>query len=272
MSEKITHAELEIGQIITCPNCRRSNRLYQQISQVTYSCGNCQNPLPNPFSSAATETQSTGGKALGLAILAGILIAGAGLVSFSTHILSGSQSSSASSSPIPSSAPSSVPSSTPLSSTLPSTFASPLASVQPSVSLQNRSLPASTVLVSPATSGNGSLKVANGTSRDTYIKLVDPVSRKSTAAFYIKASSTFTLKQIPDGTYQVLFMSGEDWDAQARSFTRSKSLKKFEKSLDFTTQQLTDKIRYTAFELTLNPVVGGNARTSEVDEQEFAQY
>jgi hypothetical protein len=96
------------------------------------------------------------------------------------------------------------------------------------------------------------------------------------AAFYTKSDSTFTLKQIPDGVYQVLFVSGEDWDSKTKSFTRSKSFARFERDLNFTTTKRTDKkgiyTRYARFELTLHHVVNGNAKTSAVNEQEFESY
>lgn len=160
----------------------------------------------------------------------------------------------------------------------PYTFSAPVASQsetipkQPLIVPTNRSLPSSTVLVSPAKRGRGSLKVSNGTNRDAYIKLVDPHSRKLVAAFYVKSNSTLKLKKVPDGTYQVLFVLGEDWDSKTRSFTRSKRFAKFDRSLDFTTTRSTNRIQYRVFELTLNSVFGGNATSSEVNDQEFAHY
>lgn len=142
----------------------------------------------------------------------------------------------------------------------------------PIVIAKDRSLPENTVLVSPATNGGGSLKVSNGTNSDAFIKLVNPRSGTLVAAFYVKFNSNFTLEQIPDGTYQVLFVLGKDWDAEARTFTHSKSFLKFDRSLSFTTTQLSNGIEYRAFEITLNPVVGGNTTTSTVNEQEFDGY
>ncbi len=133
-------------------------------------------------------------------------------------------------------------------------------------------LPSSTVLIPPTTIGGGSLKVINGTNRDAYIKLVEPRSRTLVAAFYVNSSSVFTLKQVPDGTYQLLFVLGENWDNKTQSFRGDKRFARFDRSLNFKTIQLDDRIRYSVFELTLNPVVGGNATTSGVAEQEFRRY
>jgi hypothetical protein len=112
----------------------------------------------------------------------------------------------------------------------------------PIVMAKDRSLPQNTVFVSPATNGGGSLKVSNGTNSDAFAKLVEPRSGTLVAAFYVKFNSNFTLVQIPDGTYQVLFVLGKDWDAEAQSFTHSKSFLKFDRPLSFTTTQLSNGI------------------------------
>jgi hypothetical protein len=123
------------------------------------------------------------------------------------------------------------------------------------------------------TEGPGSLNVFNGTSQDAYIKLIDPLSDELVASFYVQSNSTFTLEEIPDGTYEVIFTSGENWDSNTRSFTMSKSFARFDDPLDFNTILLADGgTEYRTYELTLHSVENGNAQTSGVSEQESAQY
>lgn len=148
----------------------------------------------------------------------------------------------------------------------------PAVTNSPTVVAQNQSLPSSTVLVSPENGGRGSLKVINDTDSDAYIKLVEPSSRSLVGALYVKSNSTFSLKHIPDGTYEVLFALGENWDKKTRSFTVTNYFAKFDKSLEYTTTRSNNRIQYRAFQLTLNRVVGGNATTSSVGEQEFGSY
>lgn len=143
---------------------------------------------------------------------------------------------------------------------------------QPILTQNNRSLPSSQVIEPLITEGRGSLRVINGTSRDAYIKLVDPRADLSVASFYVKSYSTFSLEGVPDGSYYVIFTSGEDWDSNTRSFTMNKSFTEFDGTLDFTTIEYPDEIRYSIHEITLHQVADGNATTSEVNEQEFMQY
>lgn len=234
---------------VTCPWCHQKNLLLKLSTKGIYRCDHCQSQLSDPFISSTTQTQSAlkREKIGGFSVLVGVGL----LVFFGRIFLGGSQSP-------------------PISSAIAAQLK--IDPNPPFVISQNRSLPSSTVLVSPSTSGGGSLNVSNGTNRDAYIKLVDPFSHNLVAAFYVKSNSTFMLEQVPDGTYQVLFVLGKDWDSETQSFTGSKRFAKFEKLLNFTTMQLSDRVRYAVFELTLNPVFGGNARTSRVDEQEFAHY
>jgi hypothetical protein len=141
----------------------------------------------------------------------------------------------------------------------------------PIVVAQQRSLPSNSVLVSQTMNG-GALSVSNGTGRDAYVKLIEPNSRTLMAAFFVKANSSFMQEQIPDGTYKVLFVLGNGWNAQTQAFTKNKSFAKFDKLLNFTTTQVSGGIQYKVFKITLHPVTGGKARTSGVSQKEFESY
>lgn len=235
---------------VTCSSCHKKNLLLKRSTKGTYKCDRCQSQLSDPIISSTSQTQSAlkGRKIVGFSVPIGASL----LVFFCRSVLAGSQLPPISSAPI--------------------TSGSKTVLTPPIVIALNRSLPENNVLVSPATDGGGSLQVSNGTNRDAYIKLVEPRSGTLVAAFYVKLNSSFTLEQIPDGTYEVIFVLGEDWDSKAQSFTKSKSFTKFDKSLNFTTTQLGNEIHYRAFRITLNPVIEGNTTTSRVSEKEFERY
>ncbi len=274
MSQKIIKTEPLIETVVTCPKCYQKNCLSKRAGQGVYRCDNCQNHLCSPFIQSTSQIPFTMKvtRLLAMSILTGI-----GLLVFLSFVSIFSEGNRSPS-------PSLVPVASPLK-TLPSLLSSPSSvpltsapqmAKQPIAVLKHRSLPSSTVLTSPARRGRGSLQVANGTSSDAYLKLVNSVSPKLVAAFYIKSDSTFILKGIPDGEYQVLFVSGEDWDAKTRIFTRNASFTQFDRSLNFVTTSQTNRrgiyTRHTRYKLTLNPIVGGNATTSAIDEQQFANY
>jgi hypothetical protein len=101
--------------------------------------------------------------------------------------------------------------------------------------------------------GRGTLEIKNGGGSDAVIAAVvsDPAS--PTASIYVQALSTATLTGLA-GTYQVYFKSGTDWDGQTLKFTRDCAFQKFDDSFDAN----------SAWSITITPVVGGNATSSEV--------
>jgi hypothetical protein len=234
---------------VTCPSCHKTNSLLKQSTRGVYKCAYCQNQLSAPIVPLTSQAQSAlkGGKTVGFSVLVGVGL----LVCPMPSALGGSQSPS-------------------LSLLLVTSQPRPLVNPPIVITTKNQSLPSDTTLVSQAI--GGSLKIANGTSRDAYVKLVDPRSRTLVGSLYVKANSASTLNQIPDGTYQVLFVLGEGWNPNAQSFKKNKRFAKFDKPLNFITVQLGNGIQYKGFQITLHPVAGGNIRTSGVNEREFNRY
>jgi hypothetical protein len=235
---------------VTCPSCLKKNPLFKQLTKETYRCDHCQCSHSDSFMSLISRTQLAlkGGKIVGFSILVSVGL----LVCSMRSALGSSQSPSLPLSPVTSQ---------------PKPRSNP-----PIVMTRNRSLPSETTFISQFTGSGGALTVINGTKQDAFVKLVEPLSRTLIAAFFVKSGTTLTQEQIPDGTYNVLFVLGKGWNSQTQSFTKGKRFAKFDKSLNFTTAQIANGVQYKVFKITLNPVVGGNARTSGINEQDFNRY
>jgi hypothetical protein len=117
-----------------------------------------------------------------------------------------------------------------------------------------------------ASGGSGHLKIKNGAD-DTTISLVPTKGKKPKPVLtvYVRGGGTFTAKGVKDGTYRVFTASGEDWDKGRKGFTRDCSFSKFDDTFKFTTTSFSASI----WTITLTPVVGGNASTSDVDPKSF---
>lgn len=124
--------------------------------------------------------------------------------------------------------------------------------------------------------GLGELKIKNGTSFDAIVKLINTATNKSVFTFYIKANNVYNINKVEDGYYKLFFNLGNDWDTEIKAFSVNSSYKVFEDLFDFTTREYveSDNIRtqYSTFEVTLNPVIGGQAETENVSAVEFANY
>lgn len=90
--------------------------------------------------------------------------------------------------------------------------------------------------------GSGRLEVGNGTEHDAVVKLVQ--AGKPRVSVYVGKGSNATVGKINDGSYELFFTSGTDWDDQLKTFTRSCQFQRFEELAKFT--------------------IGGNARTAVV--------
>ncbi|SCL25777.1 hypothetical protein [Micromonospora inyonensis] len=110
--------------------------------------------------------------------------------------------------------------------------------------------------------GLGQLKIDNG-GADAVISIVR--GKTAVTRVYVRSKSTFTVRGVRDGTYQIFMTSGKDWDARNKAFSRDCDFEKFDDPLTFSTTSRT----YTSWTLSLTPVVGGNASTSSVDPDQF---
>ena len=126
--------------------------------------------------------------------------------------------------------------------------------------------------------GLGELTIRNGTPRDAVAKLV-LVGQAGTRApdgqvlrfVYIRANSDVTIREIDAGAYHLRFGTGSDWDVIARKFRRDTSYSEFVDAFDYRETPTATGTQYSVYEVTLNPVVGGTAHTSGIDEARFGQ-
>ena len=124
--------------------------------------------------------------------------------------------------------------------------------------------------------GLGELKIKNGTSLDAIAKLVNIATNKSVLTVYVKANSTYNINKVKDGNYKLFFNLGNDWDTEIKAFSVNSGYEVFEDLFDFITREYEEgdyiRTKYSTFEVTLNPVIGGQAETENVSAVEFANY
>ncbi|MEU4232651.1 hypothetical protein AB0F17_50865 [Nonomuraea sp. NPDC026600] len=111
--------------------------------------------------------------------------------------------------------------------------------------------------------GLGTLKIKNGTSRDGVVTLVK--GKTKAVSIYVRARSTASVKDVRDGTYRVYFTTGSRFSTSKGRFSRSAVYQRFNDRLKFTTTATSARV----WTLTLNPVRGGNARTSSINPKDF---
>lgn len=124
--------------------------------------------------------------------------------------------------------------------------------------------------------GLGELKIDNGTSLDAIAKLVSIKTNKSVLTVYLKAKNTYNISKISNGNYRLFFNLGNDWNDINKAFEVNSSYEVFEENFDFTISKYNEgdyvHTQYATFDVTLNPIIGGQAKTEEVNAVEFGSY
>lgn len=121
--------------------------------------------------------------------------------------------------------------------------------------------------------GLGKLTIKNGTTRDAAAKLVtgsaDPKSWQTRRFVYVRANDTVTIENIAAGTYRLAFIAGVDWDESGHRFLREVSASLFDETFEFKEEPVDGGTRFSTWDVSLNPVVGGTGKTTVLPEGAF---
>ena len=136
------------------------------------------------------------------------------------------------------------------------------------------SLPTGTWIINPGeTDGNGSLKIRNGTSFDSAVKLVTATTpRKTIWILYIRHNDVKTIRRISAGSYLLRFALGTDWDTASEQFLQYREFFQACEQFDFTETESSSGergIEYNKIEVTLHLVPTGNLPREPIDEATF---
>jgi hypothetical protein len=117
--------------------------------------------------------------------------------------------------------------------------------------------------------GNGILKIENGSGLDAVVKFVTADSpRKTVWMLYIRAHEHKSVSGISVGSYFLRFALGRDWDTDARRFRRDLEFYQAGRQLGFTEVEATadEAGKYKVIEITLNEVSDGNLPREPINE------
>ncbi len=103
--------------------------------------------------------------------------------------------------------------------------------------------------------------VENGLRDNAYVKLVRELD-EAVISVLVEAGKTASLRGIPHGSYMVAFGTGSIFDVERKSFCIQGAAQMFDRRIDY-------DIHTAGWELTLQAVSGGNARTSSMSYDDF---
>jgi hypothetical protein len=122
--------------------------------------------------------------------------------------------------------------------------------------------------------GHGTLRIQNGTSYHAVVKLVNIAYERSVFTVFVGAGEEFTIQNILDGTYKLASVLGRRWNWLNDSFDEPKGSSVSHDRMIFDTWYQRNGVTtyFPKFEVTLQPVVNGNAHAEFVAPQEFKRY
>jgi hypothetical protein len=121
-----------------------------------------------------------------------------------------------------------------------------------------------TFITPPARHGTGELKIKNG-GGDTTVSLV-PAAGEAAPLFtvYVRAKTDYTVAAVAAGTYRIYYATGAGWNPQRKGFLKDCAFSRFDDTFPFRAAPAI-----STWEITMTPVAGGNASTSDVDPGSF---
>lgn len=171
--------------------------------------------------------------------------------------------------PTPTSTPTQTPTATPTSTPTPTATPTATPTLTPTPTFTPE--PTSTPLPPPRTlttgtyvknmtrNGLGKLTIYNDGQLDAVIGLRS-LDRSKSALVYVRSGANFTITGVPDGTYNVIYLRGSDYDKAKGEFTRDSSgWMRFEQTASFKTVSVSGGKQYSIITVRLSPASGGNA-------------
>lgn len=108
--------------------------------------------------------------------------------------------------------------------------------------------------------GLGAFHVRNSTGRDAVVVLMQGDAQKR--AVYVRDGERATIARVAVGAYEIRFATGRWWDGT--EFRKDGRYQEFDRAAVFDEKPGEQGTTYSEFEVSLQPVVGGNARTRSI--------
>jgi hypothetical protein len=131
------------------------------------------------------------------------------------------------------------------------------------------SLPTGTELAPPIGNGHSQITVKNGNPVDAVFKLVDIPAGETLRFMAVQANDQLTVDDLGTCTCDLRFATGVNWDAEEQRFRCGMAISAFSEPFEFAVKREGHTEYWTTLEVTLHPVVDGNAQTEPLDESEF---
>jgi hypothetical protein len=106
---------------------------------------------------------------------------------------------------------------------------------------------------------------------DDAVAYLSSMQKEILAAVYVRGDDYFNLTGIDNGSYELYFRQGENWNASTGRFDVNATSSRMDGTLAFETQKTPEGVRYTWGQITLAEVQDGNVDAVAVSEEDFPE-
>lgn len=128
--------------------------------------------------------------------------------------------------------------------------------------------PANGEIIRGKTNGKNILEIDNGLADDAYVKLKGRLGR-TILAMVVKGETKVEVKDVPDGSYLIMFATGIDFSRGCGNFLDITDIMAFDDRSVLKSETDENATRWTKFAVTLHQVAGGEATAREIDLADF---
>jgi len=104
---------------------------------------------------------------------------------------------------------------------------------------------------------------------DDALAYLASMEKEIMTAVYVRGADYFNLTGIDNGSYELYFRQGENWNASTDRFDINATSSRMDGVVSFETQKTPEGVRYTWGQITLDRVQDGNVDTVHVSEEDF---
>ena len=129
-----------------------------------------------------------------------------------------------------------------------------------------------TVIKESRMDGRGELDIINKGADDAVAVLIENKTGIVAAAVYVRGGDVFNLIGIEDGSYDLYFKQGRNWNSGLQRFDANVSQSRMYDPMTFETIKIPEGIRYSVAQITLKESPEENTIAVPVDDKDFPDF
>jgi hypothetical protein len=101
----------------------------------------------------------------------------------------------------------------------------------------------------------GKITIINDNNKMDALAVLTDLTKKPLISVYIRSGESFNISNIKDGSYDMYFKQGNQWNQANSKFSENETRYKLDEPLQFTTKETWDGTQYSTWTISLEEAV-----------------